>query len=294
MTVKRKIDTKTLRPGGIDGEEHADQVSESVNALWETSGGILTSVGGSANLITANLKYSTDFAAYTEPLVCKFKAVASNTGSVQVNLNGLGAKFVKRVNGDALIAGDILINVWYSMFYSATDDVFIISQIGSPTLPSTQNVKQIWTQPLYQESITGPNQKVISEITGVTADVGDVILVPRILNPAEGTWNNVTFNDSGSTLTGVVEFSVHKNGSKLWNIATVDSSLTLGDAEWNSLSFDTAATKHFNDFPYAILVDDTNENDYSVEVNAFNGSCSITISYAETETWKHIKSTVTI
>ena len=60
---------------------------------------------GSANVYVVALPYAP--AAYTAGMVVRFKPLADNTGASTVNVNSLGAKAIKRPNGEALNAADI-------------------------------------------------------------------------------------------------------------------------------------------------------------------------------------------
>ncbi len=59
--------------------------------------------------------------AYTTGDVYFFKADVANTGACTLNVNSLGAKTIKRLNGDALIDGDILANAIVQVVYNGTD-----------------------------------------------------------------------------------------------------------------------------------------------------------------------------
>ncbi|MGE4251134.1 MAG: hypothetical protein AB7F09_17235, partial [Parvibaculaceae bacterium] len=64
------------------------------------------SVGGSADAVT--LTFSPAFGAYTARMRFRFTAAGANTlTNPTVNVDGLGAKTIKKLNGQALVAGDI-------------------------------------------------------------------------------------------------------------------------------------------------------------------------------------------
>lgn len=78
--------------------------------------------GGTANAITLTLPLAP--AAYAQPLNITFKASGTNTGSVTVNVNGLGAKTVKKIFAGAivdLVAADIVSGAIYEIVYDGVD-----------------------------------------------------------------------------------------------------------------------------------------------------------------------------
>ena len=82
------------------------------------AGGDSATTGGTANAQT--LAVDAQYIAYATGDVFKFIAGASNTGSVTLNVNSLGAKTVKKA-GDALIAGEIVSGQAYFVYYDGTD-----------------------------------------------------------------------------------------------------------------------------------------------------------------------------
>ena len=59
--------------------------------------------------------------AYTTGLTIIMKAVNANTGASTVNVDSLGVKSIKRVNGDALVAGDIPAGSIVTLHYDGTN-----------------------------------------------------------------------------------------------------------------------------------------------------------------------------
>lgn len=79
--------------------------------------GGLGTVGGTANAIT--LTSLSTYQSLEAALILSFKAGAANTGAVTLNLDGLGAKAVRRQGDSALQAGDIIANGRYLIEYDA-------------------------------------------------------------------------------------------------------------------------------------------------------------------------------
>lgn len=82
--------------------------------------------GGSANVYT--LTPATPLPSYGSRMIIVFSPAVVNTGSVTMNVSGLGAKSVKSVSGAALVAGDLAVNVIYVAVYNGTD-----FQLTAPT-----------------------------------------------------------------------------------------------------------------------------------------------------------------
>jgi hypothetical protein len=99
-----------------------------------------TNVSGT-NAITADLTPS--LLAYDAGLSVYFKAAATNTGAVTINLNGLGAKTIQ-YQGSALTSGEIQVNKWVHLIYDGTN-FQILNVAGNATAdfqPVTLNQAQ--------------------------------------------------------------------------------------------------------------------------------------------------------
>ena len=82
--------------------------------------GGLGTVGGSANAIT--LTSLSTYQSLASGMQIAIKASAANTGAATLNLDGLGAKKIRRRGDSALGAGDILANGRYMLQYDAAYD----------------------------------------------------------------------------------------------------------------------------------------------------------------------------
>lgn len=65
--------------------------------------------------------------SYTPGMIVNFKTVATNTASVTVNLNGLGAKPLLKNVTDTLIAGDMVANQMASIIYDGNNFQFLVA-----------------------------------------------------------------------------------------------------------------------------------------------------------------------
>ena len=73
---------------------------------------------GAADAYVVTLPYAPP--AYVAGLRFVMKAATLNTGASTINVNALGAKTIKRFDGSALVAGDILANAIVNMIYDGT------------------------------------------------------------------------------------------------------------------------------------------------------------------------------
>ena len=83
---------------------------------------------GSANTYALNLDPA--ITAYVDGLEVWFKPANSNTGASTLNVNGLGAKAIKKYGLEALSANDLRANYWIGVKYDGTQ-FQIISSAGS-------------------------------------------------------------------------------------------------------------------------------------------------------------------
>jgi microcystin-dependent protein len=77
-------------------------------------------VGGSANAIQLTMPDEVVLDAYRKGQVFRFVAAYTNTTTVTVNINGLGAKPVVKAGGNALTPSDIKVDSVYDMVYDGT------------------------------------------------------------------------------------------------------------------------------------------------------------------------------
>lgn len=78
-------------------------------------------VGGTADVITITTNQAISSAHQAAGFSLRFKAGGTNTGAVTVNVDTIGAVAVKRLNGDALSAGDIVSGGIYDLAHNGTN-----------------------------------------------------------------------------------------------------------------------------------------------------------------------------
>lgn len=98
--------------------------------ILDTDGG-LTSSGTNTITVTTNRSISSGHQAAGFSL--RFKAGGTNTGAATLNVDSLGAVAVKRLNGDALSAGDIVSGGIYDVAFDGTNYVLLGGGGGSGT-----------------------------------------------------------------------------------------------------------------------------------------------------------------
>lgn len=109
-------------------------------AVGQVQDGDLTSgtSGGAANVQTLTL--SPAITAYTSGMVLTFRAGFTNTGQATMNVNGVGAKYVKLngVNTPAHVSGgEIIADCVYTIVFDLTENAFILI---NPTMNAADNL----------------------------------------------------------------------------------------------------------------------------------------------------------
>lgn len=130
MTANRSTPTTSTNPSGISGADYAARVAEEDAALYVGRINQLSSVGGTANAITA---------VCTPPLAASyqngetFRLVpgANNSSTVTVNIDTRGAVALVDEDGTALTADDLVAGRPVLFWYHAGDNEF---RLGAPTL----------------------------------------------------------------------------------------------------------------------------------------------------------------
>ena len=105
--------------------------------------------GGTENALTLTLPYAPSL--YTDGMEVLFKAGYTNTLPATININSLGAKSIRRQDGTALVAGDIVLAKIFTLRYNSTSDYFEIQ--GSPV--GSAGTGTMSTQNAAAVSITG-------------------------------------------------------------------------------------------------------------------------------------------
>ena len=120
---------------------------------------------GSANAYLVTLPYT--LSVYTDGMAVNFKANHSNTGAATINVNSLGVKSIRRQNGDALVAGDILINKIYPCRYNATSGYVEYQLVSAGEMADITAVAAIAEDVAEVADIVAD----VTTVAGIAADV---------------------------------------------------------------------------------------------------------------------------
>lgn len=119
MTALRKAPNTTDYPSGLKGSTNADLLNEEITGLWARISDWLTNVAGTANAITAEASVTLD--QYARP--CSFFLVpaATNSASVTINIDSLGAQAIVAADGDPLTGGELVSGELALIIYDGSD-----------------------------------------------------------------------------------------------------------------------------------------------------------------------------
>ena len=88
---------------------------------------------GSANAYTITLQPAP--ASYKEGMAVAVKIHATNTGASTININGLGAKGIRKANGNNVSAGNLMAGSIYSMRYNGANFILQGSDSSGNAIP---------------------------------------------------------------------------------------------------------------------------------------------------------------
>lgn len=203
--------------------------------------------------------------AYTTGMVVNFKANTVNTGEATLNVNGLGAKIIKKNKDQTLANGDIKAGQLVTVIYDGTD-FQMQSQIANtvqspPFLPqplvgysapdATNEPKNITSladsgDALFMVAMTGTNGRVIryakDALTGVYYKTHSVNLSNSAVNAR---------SMSVTALGSFVYVSYINNGTTQWNVTRFNIADLTGETNMTisgtSVSGSSACQSAFND-----------------------------------------------
>lgn len=144
VTPSNNVDFLGQSTAGTNPVKTLDDMLRSLAGLlargYADLGGTGT-VGGSGNAIT--LTTASVYQTLKNGILVSFKALASNTGSTTFNLDGLGAKAVRRQGDSALLAGDIAAGgiylLRYDTAYDGANGAWVLLNPEAPTPPSASD-----------------------------------------------------------------------------------------------------------------------------------------------------------
>lgn len=125
-TVNYITDLDPTKPGATDakseGDDHIRNIKTALhNAIKGFTGSVLVTGtdGGSVNAYT--LTPTRALPSYSTKMSALFIPNVTNTGATTLNISGLGALAVKRIDGAALTSGDLQAGSIYTAFYNGTE-----------------------------------------------------------------------------------------------------------------------------------------------------------------------------
>ena len=119
----------------IEGPKNRDAVPTAASVA-SNQASTATSCGTFTGTNTLTCTLSPAIAAYTDIMAVRGRIANDNTGAVTLNLNGVGAKNVVKVDGTALVAGDLQQNDTITVAFDSTNNRF---QLQSPNAALTRN-----------------------------------------------------------------------------------------------------------------------------------------------------------
>lgn len=139
----------TSASASITGADYMDAVSASVADLYDKSFIKLSSIGGTANAITATATPAI-VSGLVDGMGFVFKPTATNTNSVTLAIGSETAKAVVNTDGSALSAGTLQSGWTYAVIYDSATTSFVV--IGSSTLTKINDYQLFtasgtWTKP---------------------------------------------------------------------------------------------------------------------------------------------------
>lgn len=158
------ISTSTApRPNGLD---FLDEYAGHIETLYETGSRPLTSVGGTANAVTATMAIDLTAAGYVDGLCVSITWAAANTAGVTLAINGGAAVPVVDARGTALVTGTLAAGMVSLLRYTA-GQWRIISAFGADTDTGGPTVETFtaagtWVKPSNYD----PDTMVMVEIWG--------------------------------------------------------------------------------------------------------------------------------
>lgn len=195
----------------------------------ELTGGIINYAvsTGSSNAYIVDLTNAP--ASYFDGLSVDFKANHANTGAATVNVNSLGVKSLRRQNGSALAAGDILENKIYSFRYNSTSGYMEMQQLAIGSMADVTTVGGIADDVTTVAGISSEVATVASNDANITTCAGAIDSITGA--PAQAAAAEASAVSSAASATISLNASRFKNklyngGFNVWRRGTSFTSAT--------------------------------------------------------------------
>lgn len=89
--------------------------------------------GGTANAISLTIASGDEPTAYTDGMKVRFFKNLANTSSVTINVESIGAKALKNIDGSALTGGELINNQLIEAVYDLDNDYFVTGTVSTNT-----------------------------------------------------------------------------------------------------------------------------------------------------------------
>lgn len=220
-TFGNNTDVAGQSTAGSANANTIDTIFQKLLALLAVFGDELGGIGtvaGTADAITLTSSATYPIQSLAAGIVLAFKAGAANTGAATINVDGLGAKAIRRQGDSALSANDIVANgvylIRYDTAYNAAAGAWVLL---NPTVSSSISAAST------TELLTGTDASKYATADAIAAlwEKGTDIASAGTISIGEGGYFHIT----GTTTITDIDFATAKNGR--WAMLVFDGALTL-------------------------------------------------------------------
>ena len=215
---------------GLSGTSPPSQIDNSIRALMGSTKrehdwrNFTVTSSGSANAYL--LSYSVAPDGYYTGQRFAFKTNFAVTGAATVNVNGLGAKTIKKIVSGALTdlsSGDIASGDYVDLVYDGTYFVWVNKGTATPVSSASDSAQGIVELSTPAEVLTGTDttRAITPDANAAIWEMGSDIASATTISIGEGGYFHVT----GTTTITDIDFGTAKDGRKA--ILVFDGALTL-------------------------------------------------------------------
>lgn len=244
--------SQTIEAAGITLDKTKyTQLKQAIDFFAQRNGAIYAASTTAANTYTATL--SPVPPSYTNAMGVLIKFTNANTGAATLNLNTLGAKSIKRLDGSDLLSGDIYAGMFALMFYDGTNFQLINPLKKSPSVQSVTTTTTL-TASAFSSMIvcTGASSYAVTlpSVTSNANKIIDFIVLTTsnalvTLTPASGTIDSQSTmvfgkNESGRLFCDGTNWVVmQKKIEKPAFRATIANNQSIPNDTLTKMNFDT-------------------------------------------------------